>query len=114
MPSFRLPPAGKAQLEIKGPPGGRVHVNLEPPAQEIFRDPAGGPPIEVSAWVQPDALAIYVLAAALMDATRAIDDQRQAAERAVEAYTRMKNKWLLGLAGVFALTWLALHWLTGR
>jgi hypothetical protein len=60
----RIPPGGSFSI----PPGGQVTLEISPVG--TYQDPQGGPPIEVSNEVLPDAMAVYFLGTAIVECTR--------------------------------------------
>jgi hypothetical protein len=90
------------------PPGGRVRLELS----RVIQDPQGGPPLDVSSEVLPDALAVYFLGTTIAECTRgmerhteALEHQSQLLER-YEVVTRRATRWqkifLVGLAALLA------------
>jgi hypothetical protein len=93
----RLPPGGGFSI----PPGGRVMIEISQGG--VIQDRQGGPPLEVSSEVLPDAMAVYFLGTAIIDATRQMERHTQALER-YEAVTRRATRWQkIYLVGVVAL-----------
>jgi hypothetical protein len=106
MPEIIIPPGGELKFEIEGPAGGAVHLDVEPPRERRLVDPEGGRPIRVSTWVLPDAMATYLLGAAIVDASRAVERSNELNERVLR-WHRISTGAMIGLLAL-ASTWLAL------
>jgi hypothetical protein len=89
----RIPPGGSIRI----PPGG--HVTLEISQGGVYQDRAGGPALEVSSQVLPDAMAVYLLATTIIECTRGMERHTQALER-YEVVTKRHARWhkILGIA----------------
>jgi hypothetical protein len=75
---------------IRIPPGGQV--TLEISQASVIQDPAGGPPLEVSSQVLPDAMAAYFLGTAIVECTRTMESHTQALER-YEVVSKRATRW---------------------
>jgi hypothetical protein len=82
----RIGPGGSFTI----PPGGRVTLELSQAG--VIQDPEGGPPIEVSSEVLPDAMAVYFLGTTIMECTRAMERHGEALERH-GTLTRRATRW---------------------
>ena len=68
------------------PPNAGVDIDLSQVPIQVLQDQvAGGPPIEVSSQVIPDAMALYMLSTCIIDCTRALESH-EAATRSHEAH----------------------------
>jgi len=76
-------------------PGGtippNVDVDLEFAQAQAIQDPIGGPPLEVSSHLVPDAMALYMLSTCIIGATRQLESH-EAATRSHEAVLEQVRK----------------------
>ena len=70
---------------IRIPPGGHVTLEITPETMQVIQDPIGGPPIEVSHHVMPDAMALYLLSTSLIECARALESHEAVVQRAMDA-----------------------------
>lgn len=90
--SIRIPPGSSVELELAIDEYGNVRSTRVRSTRQVgetqqigdtatMHDPVGGPPLLVSSRLRPDPMAMYLLATAIIDATRALDQHTEAVER---------------------------------
>ena len=88
--SIRVPPGGHVRLEISQDGKMRV-VGQEQVERAVLQDPIGGPPLEVSSEVVPDAKALYLLSTCIIECTRQLASH-EAATRSHDAVVEQACK----------------------
>ena|ERR1700751_1160468 len=97
----RIPPGGSIRI----PPGGQVTLEICQGA--TIQDPEGGPPLEVSSQVLPDAMAVYFLGITIIECTRAMERHTQALEHhevIIKRAARWQKIFLIAIASLLAVS----------
>ena len=71
---------------IRIPPGGHVTLEITPETMQVIQDPIGGPPIEVSHHVMPDAM----LSISIIECTRALESHEAEIQKTRETHLRVE------------------------
>src|SRR6516225_7533572 len=81
---IRLPPGGHVTLEISQDGMRVVQQEQVQTHTQTYTDPLGGPPLEVSSHLMPDAMALYLLSTSLIECARALESHEAVVQRAMD------------------------------
>ena len=86
---IRVPPGGHVTLEISQ--DGKMRAVVQEQVERAgLQDPIGGPPIEVSSHLMPDAMALYLLSTSIIDCTRQLASHEAEIQKARETHLEVE------------------------